>query len=425
VDPERLKHARIRPARSDDDVARVSEFLQTPRVGEIVDGHPEERGAVRICEIDGKIVAALLLDPSPLPVRGLDVRCARILETGGEDGRIRFRETGDRELFEFMLEEALGYVWVKRYPISFAHGELALYPEHGFVPCYYHPRVYVGIDAALALPHPYRVRRFKHDDVRHVAKLRARNRRWKPSVFSIGVPPFHHFCIENPEREVRGYFSLRVKQESKWSPKLFAPESEVVDRAAACTLLHHCAEKGKELGLEEMHFPLGAGHPVARLCLELGGRAILRGAATDPRVDEEMIHLVDPPRLVAALRPALEPAIGKDETATIPFLTNSGCWALRIADGAIAFPPLDRRPEGVIQLPHWKLTQLLTGYRGVDELDVGLNAAQAELLTRLFPKTWPQSLSDPDHWEPVVPPRPYCDAAAAIVGDVRLPWARA
>lgn len=98
-----LTRARIRPARTKDEVARVAEFLRAPAARDIALAHPEERGAVRLCEIDGELVAALVLDPRPLRLRGVAVPCLRIVETAGEDGRKRFRKTGERDLFVLLL----------------------------------------------------------------------------------------------------------------------------------------------------------------------------------------------------------------------------------------------------------------------------------------------------------------------------------
>jgi len=426
VEEIHLSDARIRPARTEEDLERAAEFLGTPRVREIVDGHPEERGAVRICELGDRIIGGILLDPTPMRVRGVEVRCARVCETGGEDGRQRFRETGRRDLFAHLIEETLGYVWVKRYPLAFVHGELSLYPEHGFVPCFWHPRTYVSTDQALALAAPYRVRRFKADDVAGITELRNRHRRWKPIVFSAGVPPFHHFTILDGERRVRGCFSLVARPEARSTPKLFAPEVEVDDRAAACTFLRHCAEKARELELPQMHFPLGPGHPVARLCLELGGRAVLKGAATDPFLDEEMLFMVDPPRLVAALRPWFERRLagqGREITASVPLVTEGGAWVLRVAEGTVALAPVDPVPEGALEIPRWMLTQLLAGYRAVRELDRDLTPEQEDVLSLLFTKTWPYSLPDADHFDDIPPRRPWSDVAAEAVRKTVLPWA--
>jgi len=429
MDPERLSRARTRPARTEEDLARAERFLATPRVREIAEGHPEERGAIRLCEVDGELVAALLIDPTPLRVRGVNVRCARILETGGEDGRAHFRKTGDRSLFVLVLEEALGYVWIKRYPIAYVHGELALYPAHGFFPCFYHPRVHVSVERALELSAPYRVRHLKADDVRRLEEMRAEGREWKPTVFAAGVPPFHHFCVENSRRELKGLFSLQVQPESKWKPRLFAPEVEVKDRAAAITILRHCAEKAREAGLDEIHFPLGPGHPLAQLCIELGGDSRLKGCASDPALNEEMIHLVDPPRLVEELAPYFERRLarlagihGKETKAAIPISTGAGAWVLQVESEQVRLEPIEVSPEICLQIPHWAFTQLLAGYRGVDELDIETPAQQADLLTALLPKTWPLSVPDPDVWKKLEPPAPYTRKAAKVVAATRLPW---
>jgi len=430
MDPERLSRARIRPARTEEELARAEKFLATPRVREIAEGHPDERGAIRLCEVDGELIAALLIDPSPLRLRGVKVRCARILETGGEDGRTHFRTTGNRDLFVLVLEEALGYVWIKRYPIAYVHGELALYPAHGFFPCFFHPRVYVPVKRALELTAPYRVRHLKADDVRRLEEMRSEGREWKPVVFAAGVPPFHHFCVENAQRELKGLFSLQVQPDSKWKPPLFAPEVEVKDRATAATVLRHCAEKAQELGLDQIHFPLGPGHPLARLCLELGGDSRLKGCASDPAKNEEMIHLVDPPRLVEELAPYFERRLarlaglqGSVPAAAIPISTGAGAWVFHVDRGKVRLEPIEASPEVCLPIPNWAFTQLLTGYRGVDELDIDIPAQQASLLAALLPKTWPLSVPDPDVWDKREAPTPYTRKAAKVVAATRLPWA--
>jgi len=427
VDSDRLSRARIRPARTAEDVERATEFLKTPRVREIFEGHPEERGAVRLCEVDDELVGALLLDPSPLRLRGVEVRCARLLETGGEDGRRCFRETGDRDLFVLLLEEALGYVWIKRYPLVYVHGELALYPAHGFVPCFFHPRVHVPTAAALTLEPAGRVRRFKADDVRAIQRLRRADPDEKPQVLSMGVPAFHHFAVEGPDRSVRGCLAMQVKPESNWKPKLFAPEVDVADRGAARTVLRHCAEEAARIGLDEFHFALGPGHPLARLCLEIGGRYELRGVSAHPLHDEEMIHVVDPSELVNALGPFFERQLARahahETVAEIPLSTGSGAWMLRVDGGRVVLDALERRAEGCIELPEWKFVQLLAGYRAVSELDAPLTAEQEDVLSMLLPKTWPYSLPDPDIWGAGDPPQPYTPAAAEVVARTVRPWA--
>jgi hypothetical protein len=429
MDIDKLADARIRPARGGDDLERAARFLGTPRVREIFDGHPDERGCVRICEVEGEIVAALLIDPTPLTLRGVEVRCARLLDTGAEDGRAYFRRTGDDELFGFLLEEFLGYLWARRYPLAYAHGELALFVPHDFAPCWYHPRVYLDVAAALEVEAPYRVRRLKSDDIRAVAAMRRRDSRFRPQVYATGVRMFHHFCVENPRRKLRGYFSLEINPESTWTPPFFAPEIEVADRAAALTVLRHCADEAHAAGIGEMHFPLGLGHTFAQVCLELGGRSVLKGVATDPLLDEEMLHVVDMELLLQSLAPAFASnlaGVGLDGLAvTLPFATEKGCWEMHIDGREVSFSTVDDPPEGAIRLPHWVFTQLLVGYRGVTDLGVTLDADRTRLLRLLFPRTWPLSLSDPDHWESVAPPLPHGPKARERARSVELPWTRA
>jgi hypothetical protein len=425
IDLDRLARATIRPARTEEDLARAQAFLQTKRMREIVEGHPEEKGCVRLCEEDGEILAAVLIDPSPLRLRGVDIRCARIVETGGEDGRSLFRKTGDDSLFVLMIEEFLGYLWGRRYPIAFVHGELALFPDHGFIPCFYHPRAYLNTDVAMNLPSRYRVRHLKSDDLPEIMRIRQEHTRSKPSVYASGVPMFHHFTVESPARKVRGYFSLEINPESRWTPAFFAPEVDGLDRDALFTILSYCAAKARPLGIEQLHFPVAPEHPMGRACLELGGYAVMRGAATDPRVDEEMIHVIDHPRLVESLAPWFEKQLDRRKAtelaAAIPIDTGPDRWVLRVDNGVVT---LTRRAddEPGVPIPHWALTQLFVGYRSAEEIDPAPPEEVRRILDLLFPKTWPYSSPDPDHWESVEPPAPYSKQALDRVLEARLPW---
>ncbi len=425
MDLERLGRARIRPARTAEDLKRAGDFLKTKRMREIVEGHPDERGCVRLCEEDGEILGALLLDPSPLRLRGVEIRCARIVETGGEDGRRLFRETGDDSLFVLLVEEFLGYLWGRRYPVAFVHGELALFPNHGFVPCFYHPRVYLSTEVAMSLPTRYRVRHLKSDDLPAIARIRQQHVTSKPGVYASGVPMFHHFSVEAPNREIRGYFSLEVDPESRWNPAFFAPEVDGVDRDALFSILSYCASKARPHGIDQLHFPVAAEHPMGRACIELGGYAVLRGAATDPRVDEEMIHVVDHPRLIEALEPWFHRRLidrkAMEFAASIAIDTDADRWTLRVESGHVT---LTRRAddEAGNAVPHWALTQLIIGYRSAAEIEPQLPDEVIRVLDLLFPKTWPYSSPDPDHWELVDPPAPYTEEALSKVLETRLPW---
>jgi hypothetical protein len=202
------------------------------------------------------------------------------------------------------------------------------------------------------------------------------------------------------------------------------PEVEVEDRDAARTVLRHCAGEARKLGITEMHFPLGPSHPFARLCLELGGRAVVKGISHDPFRDEEMLHLVDPQRLVAELGPHFRRRLAgqaRGVEATVRLATTAGTWAIRIGGGQVVCVET-ARPPGAPLLPHWQLTQLLAGYRAVGELDPPLPGGDAEALKTVLPKAWPYSSPDPDHGEDVLPPDPYAPAARAEVEKTVLPW---
>ena len=96
---------------------------------------------------------------------------------------------------------------------------------------------------------------------------------------------------------------------------------------------------------------------------------------------------------------------------------------IRVAPGKIAMTAMEGDPSDCARIPDWAFTQLLAGYRGVDELPAEILPEHAEVLATLFPKTWPYSMSDPDHWRSAQPSRRYGDAGAEVARRVRLPWA--
>ncbi len=428
--PEALARARVHLARTEEDLARAVEFFGTSRAREIAEGHPEERGCIRMLELDGNILAALLFDPRPLAIRGAPVPCARIVETAGEDGRRHFRETGEGEPFEFLLEEMLGYLWARSYPLAYAHGELALYPRKGFVPAFLHPRAYVDVEAALRLPAPYRVRRLKTDDIRRIPELRAPGAAEQPTVLASGVPAFHHFCVESQAHGMRGWFSLEVSATSDWHPKVFVPEVELLDREAACTVLRHCATEAARLELREIHFNVGAGHPLGRLCLELGGRAVVRGASADPGKSEELLCQVARGSLLKALLPGMGHRLARsayaEENRKLALASERGSILLELRQGTILAsatePPA---PDHALLLPDWQLTQLLAGYRGIREVEWPTSPVEVDILDVLLPKAPLYSLPDPDHWDDVPLRQPRSEEAEAVVRATILPWAAA
>ena len=55
-------------------------------------------------------------------------------------------------------------------------------------------------------------------------------------------------------------------------------------------------------------------------------------------------------------------------------------------------------------------------------MDSAVHPFKIDIHTHILPKTWPYSLSDPDLWSDVPPPRPYAAAAARGVEQTSLPW---
>lgn len=417
----------VRAAESAEDVARATTILTSPGVREIAESQADEPGSVRLLERDGEVAGALVHRREEWDLDGATLRVARVWECTGEAGVNAFRRTGRRDEFDALVEDWLEYLAGAGYHLAFTHGELALWPVHGFFPCFWHPRVYVPTAKALRCKGPYTVRGLMTKDAAAIRRLMERNRHLRPRVFATGVPNFHHYTVEGPGRRVFGYFSMAVSEGDE-RPGVFIPEVEVENREAAETILAHAAPFAEERGMRALHFPVAADHPFAAACLDLGGYFQLRGTTRDITLDEEMVRVVDVRGSLEALREVFttraamngapsEPkdfvlAVGRER---VPLRFDPK--GLRVRDESQSAP--------VVRITRWAFTQLLLGYHSPRDLRRGVikPAAGVQLLTPLFPRTWPLSLCDHDLWDPSLrDPEKYVPAALAEIRKLRYPF---
>ena len=136
----------------------LAELLTHSSIPRIYGDHPDEPECVRIAEADGEIVGGLVYRRDGLRIGSAVLPYAYIKEISGESGPGAFRRTGEHGLFDRLLTDALADLTRRDVPMAFAHGELALYTRHGFVPCFYHPRVTIPVKKAKRLPSTLRVR---------------------------------------------------------------------------------------------------------------------------------------------------------------------------------------------------------------------------------------------------------------------------
>jgi hypothetical protein len=412
-------------------VGSLSEFLTSSSISRIYHDHPDEPECVRVAEIDDEIVGGLVYRREGLRIGPAIVPYAYLKEVSGESGPQAFRRTGEHGLFDRLLTDAMADLARRHVPLAFAHGELALYTRHGFVPCFYHPRVTIPVKKAKNLPSSLRVRGVMSVDGPALQRLMGMNRRERPMFFATGVPDFHHFVVEGPNRKVEGFFSLSVDPESTWQPKVFVPEVEVRSREAAMTVLRHCADKASEIGLRTLHFSLGRDHPFATACVQHGGYFTLRGPTRDATRDEEMIFVASLAEALRALQALLSkrmnPASDRDPEWDFTIDMEGDRAALRCEGGKITVGPVEDESYFVghtVRIPRWAMTQLLLGYRTVEDFPASVVRSQRGRLARLFPRTWPLSLCDHDLWELALRKRDprYEPEVLKKVRSLRFPW---
>ncbi|MEN8149529.1 MAG: hypothetical protein ABFS86_06880 [Planctomycetota bacterium] len=415
---------RVDAAVSRKDVKRASKLLSSPAIKAIADEQKDEPGSVRLLISDSETLGALVHRREEWEIGAAKLKVARLHAVSGTSGEDAFRHTGDREVFDALVGDWCRYLSKAGYHLAFAHGELALWPVHEFVPCFFHPRVYIPTAKALKLKPVLKVRNVMSKDAKAIAAMMAKNRHLRPRVFATGVPNFHHYAVEGPKKRIYGYFSMSVT-EGNGQPPVFIPEVEIANREAAETILAHAAPYAEKAGMKALHFPLAASHPFASACLDLGGYHQIRGTTRDITLDEEMIRVIDVKGCLDAMHGEfgyrLRGNLGPDEPTD--FVLAVGDEKVPVRYSARSLRTIKGREDlPQIRLPLWAFTQLLMGYRSPQELRHGtvrpLGGVKA--LTPLFPKTWPLSLCDHDLWDPSLRDRSkYGKAAMAEIRKLR------
>ena len=418
------KRYTVRPAGGQEDAEAAARLLTSPGILDVFRAQPAEPGCIRILYDGNDPIGAICHRRERWEFGAVTLDVARVWEVSGESGERAFRITGERSVFDALVGDWCDYLRSAGYHLAYTHGELALWPVHGFYPCFFHPRVYIPVSKAIKLRGAHKVRSLKTSDARAVQDLMRGNAGLRPRVFAVGVPHFHHFVVEGPSRSVLGYFSMALDSDNG-APAVFIPEVEVLTREAAETILAHAAPFAKERGMRVLHFPLAAEHPFASACLDLGGYHQLRGTTRDVTLDEEMVRIVDVGSLLTALDTALAlrllDAGVTGDAKDISLDVEGEVVPLRM--DAHGIRPVDDLSEPTrIRVPRWAFTQMVMGYRGAMELRKGTVSPDGarKLFSVLFPKCWPLSLCDHDLWDPSLRnPKKYGEKAKAEIRKLR------
>jgi hypothetical protein len=417
----------VRPAESRDDIEHAARILSSSGIPEIAAEQADEPGSVRLLIRDDKPVGAIIHRREFWTVGSAKLKVARVWECTGEAGETAFRQTGDRADFDTLVSEWLRSLKEAGYHLAFTHGELALWPSHGFVPAFYHARTHVPVTRALRLVPRHRIRPLRRSDSRPVAELMNENRACRPRVFATGVPNFNHYVVEALDKSIRGYFSLGFLTGPR-QPKIFVPEVEALDRSAAESILAWAAPQARKLGVSALTFHLAADHPFARVCIDLGGYHQIKGATRDVTLDEEMVRLIDVRAVLSAME--LDLALRLVETG-VGGEAREFIFEVEGERVPVVLDPQGLRPiestasETVVGIPRWAFTQMVMGYRTGSDLppDTVTPKAAVRLFDSLFPRTWPLSLCDHDLWDPSLKdPDKYSSKAREAIEKLHLPY---
>jgi predicted acetyltransferase len=155
------------------------------------------------------------------------------------------------------------------------------------------------------------------------------------------------------------------------------------------TLLAAMAEQSGQRGLEEFQIRLPPDHPFTLFCRRCGGTVL----TAYERNAGGMARIINLRSLLEKLTPLLTERLRGTGFAAISgalqLRTDLGTVTLKVERGEVQATDDDSSPRWRVTIPQMRLTQLVFGYRGVDDValepDVDIPADAAPLLAILFP----------------------------------------
>ena len=358
--------------------------------------------------LDGaESVSSIEFRPQTIYIGGTLLEAARV---GGmlraDNCENQFFEKGISNHFENLIPLAEKYLAQADINFAVVHGNLFLYSEAGYVPCFYHPIATIPTSHALRAKKHFPVRKFVEDDREAMEAYRKKFLRYLPRLLSYQeIPDENILVVEGEGGEMLGYARVR-KQTSDWWGKVYVTELAGSSPAVMETFLRVFADMAQEVETDALHFPFSPFHPFSRVCLQFGGRASAIGPTRDFTKDEEMVKILDLSSFLSSLAPELENRLQKAGATrwrgNIYFRTDRDLAAIEIdgPDVSVGGVRSGTTMACMLAMPEALLTQLLFGFRSFEDLEdepsVSFSMRSREILRALFPATLPASQCDFD-----------------------------
>jgi len=355
--------------------------------------------------VDGKIVSRVNLIQ-------LDMRIgSSIVKMGGIAGVWTDEEHRMKGYARTCMTRTIQHMFNNGYDISMLFGISGFYSKFGYATCLpMHTLTLRVKDAEEASRRSeYELRDFTENDIGAVLKIFNENNcrrtgtvvrkkgEWRgfrpghrpgypPSAFVleeggkvVAYAAFHRFM--DPDREYERY-----------DQEFMVTELGAESTSSFSTILYELAMRALKRRFEHISLSLPLDHPFVEYCQRFGCESIVKY----PKDGGGMMRIVNQETLFNKIKDELQRRVTESKVAlgNVAIKTEIGSTKLEVKDGELQMTERKGEDENIIELPQSILTQLVVGYRSIEDVvndDRVKTRGNIKLLQALFPKSPPHA----------------------------------
>lgn len=365
-------------------------FALVRRLDMLARGYPGfQREHTRVAYRQGQLIGALRITTDTIRIGEARLKMGGIGWVSVDD---QFRGLG---IARALLADAMAYMRTQNYHVSMLFGVVDFYHKYGFTTMLSDYLTSVDVLEAEHAEHiPYKVRLGKPGDIPAIQKLH--NAGESDVACSIVRSSAHLTNQWERWKEVRVLTDQQGKVLAYFLPKstrdgLWVEELGLVGREACGALLHACAQLGLEEHAPQIRFAAPPCHVFLKYLLQFESKYEMNVK----RNRDGMMAVINLGETLESMIPEWESGLAHTalarERAEVTLLVDKKPYRVRANRGAIDISA--NSGDNRVSFSGAEFTQLLTGYRYLDEILLSrrrlLNTTGKALLGVLFPKRLP------------------------------------
>jgi len=361
------------------------------------------KGDVKVVEIDGKIVSAVMIIRRPYRIGTAVVKGAMIAPLATHP------EYEKRGCGSALMRDGVQYIKEQGFDIALLWGIPWLYTRYGYTPAIMNTEIILNSNQSLPeIERRFDCRRFTKADLkqmtdiyhnntetRTIAELRSPEMwEWNPAGDDVKLD-----VVTDKDGEIIGYYSIG----EDWG-RPCAHEIGVKNEEAAGFIFHRLLERAKQKELPRFHCLGHPDHPFTRYAFSRGGSMVIRNGGSAGMV--QVINLLS---LLTKLEPEFERRLHHSEFVATDFTFSVRCGddyaLLSVKSGRVGVSEENIDAEYGLDISLDGLNPLITGYKKINEL-IGTHDTRVKggergirLIDILFPPGYPTGGSPPIVWE--------------------------